>query len=198
MVGMARFERATPASRTQCPTKLGHIPTGASITNLEWVVYHYFWNHHESIYTEVNNRRRNGVIIYDLKCRDGHKFEGWFKDRVAFDEQQQQKLIACPVCGNRETVLIPSSAVVRGRDSQSAATASQNGEPPLKLFRAVQEYIHKNFDNVGEKFAEVALRIHHGEEEGRNIRGTATGSEEEALREEGVPFIKMPLPKFDG
>ena len=27
MVGMARFERATPASRTQCPTKLGHIPT---------------------------------------------------------------------------------------------------------------------------------------------------------------------------
>jgi hypothetical protein len=29
MVGMARFERATPASRTQCPTKLGHIPTSA-------------------------------------------------------------------------------------------------------------------------------------------------------------------------
>jgi hypothetical protein len=29
MVGMARFERATPASRTQCPTKLGHIPTPA-------------------------------------------------------------------------------------------------------------------------------------------------------------------------
>ena len=28
MVGMARFERATPASRTQCPTGLGHIPTG--------------------------------------------------------------------------------------------------------------------------------------------------------------------------
>ena len=27
MVGMARFERATPASRTQCPTGLGHIPT---------------------------------------------------------------------------------------------------------------------------------------------------------------------------
>jgi len=138
------------------------------------------------------------VIIYDLKCRDGHKFEGWFKDRGAFEEQRLQKLIACPVCGNTEAVLIPSSVAVRGRDSRSAATTTQNGEPPLKLLRALQEHIHKNFDNVGEKFAEVALRIHHGEEESRNISGTATGSEEETLREEGVQFIKIPLPKFDG
>ena len=138
------------------------------------------------------------MIIYDLKCRDGHKFEGWFKDRGAFDEQRLQKLIACPVCGTTETVLIPSSVAVMGRDSRSASTTTQKGEPPLKLIRALQEYIHNNFDNVGGKFAEVALRIHHGEEESRNISGTATGSEEETLREEGVEFIKMPLPKFDG
>ena len=138
------------------------------------------------------------MIIYDLKCRDGHKFEGWFKDRGAFDEQRLQRIIACPVCGNTETELILSSVAVRGRDSRSAATTTQNGEPPLKLLRALQEHIHKNFDNVGEKFAEVALRIHHGEEESRNISGTATGSEEETLREEGVQFIKIPLPKFDG
>jgi len=141
---------------------------------------------------------RRGVIIYDLKCRDGHKFEGWFKDRAAFDDQRLKKLIACPVCGNTETVLIPSSVVVRGRANPSVATTTQNGEPPLKLLRALQEYIHKNFDNVGDKFAEVALRIHHGEEDGRNIRGTTTGSEEETLKEEGVQFIKMTLPKFDG
>jgi hypothetical protein len=141
---------------------------------------------------------RKGVIIYDLKCRDGHKFEGWFKDRAAFDEQRLKKLIACPVCGNTETVLIPSSVLVRGRANSSEATTTQNGEPPLKLLRALQEYVHKNFDNVGDKFAEVALRIHHGEEDSRNIRGTTTGSEEETLKEEGVQFIKMTLPKFDG
>jgi len=142
---------------------------------------------------------RKGVIIYDLKCRDGHKFEGWFKERGAFEEQRRQKLIACPVCGNTETVLIPSSVLVKGRENRSATTTTQvNGEPPLKLLYELQQYIHKNFDNVGDKFAEVALRIHQGEEESRNIRGTATGSEEETLREEGVQFIKMPLPKFDG
>ena len=138
------------------------------------------------------------MIIYDLKCRDGHKFEGWFKDRGAFDEQRLQRIIACPVCGNTETELILSSVAVRGRDSRSAATTKQIGEPPLKLLQELQEYIHKNFDNVGDKFAEVALRIHHGEEESRNISGTATVSEEETLREEGVQFVKMPLPKFDG
>ncbi|MBU1150904.1 MAG: DUF1178 family protein, partial [Proteobacteria bacterium] len=64
--------------------------------------------------------------------------------------------------------------------------------------REFQEYIHKHFDDVGEKFTEVALRIHHGEEERRDIRGTTTRSEEEMLLEEGVQFIKIPLPKFDG
>ncbi len=67
----------------------------------------------------------------------------------------------------------------------------------MKVFREIQEYIHKNFDDVGEKFAEVALRIHHGEEDGRNIRGTTTQSEEQNLRDEGVRFIKFTLPEFD-
>jgi hypothetical protein len=137
------------------------------------------------------------VIIYDLRCRDGHKFEGWFKDRVAFDEQKEQSLIACPVCGNTDAAMVPSSVAVMGKEGHSPAEKPQAGESPLKILKEFQEYVHKNFDNVGEKFAEVALRIHHGEEDGRNIRGTTTRSEEESLREEGVRFIKLPLPEFD-
>jgi hypothetical protein len=138
------------------------------------------------------------VIIYDLKCRDGHKFEGWFKDRRAFEEQKSQNLIACPVCGNTEVTLIPSSVAIMGRDNRSSAVKTETEVLPQKVLREFHEYIQKNFDNVGDKFAEVALRIHHGEEDGRNIRGTTTGNEEEALREEGVQFIKLSLPKFDG
>jgi hypothetical protein len=156
-----------------------------------------FENHHDKGSLRSISGRKV-VIIYDLKCCDGHKFEGWFKDRGAFEEQKAQKIIACPVCGNTEAVLIPSSVAVRGRDSRSAAATTQNGQSPLKALREFQEYIDKNFDNVGDKFAEVAIRIHHGEEDRRNIRGTTTGSEEESLREEGVQFIKIPLPKFDG
>ncbi len=138
------------------------------------------------------------MIIYDLRCRDGHKFEGWFKDRGAFEEQNAQQLIACPVCGNTETALIPSSVAILGRDNRSIAVKTTTETSPQKILREFHEYIHKNFENVGDKFAEVALRIHHGEEDGRNIRGTTTGGEEETLREEGVQFIKISLPKYDG
>lgn len=137
------------------------------------------------------------VIIYDLKCRNEHKFEGWFQNRMAFEGQKSQKLVACPVCGNTEATLIPSSVAIMGRDHRSAAVKKETWPLPQKVLREFHEYVQKNFDNVGNKFAEVALRIHHGEEDGRNIRGTTTGSEEETLREEGVQFIKLSLPKLD-
>ncbi len=38
----------------------------------------------------------------------------------------------------------------------------------------------------------MLLKIHFGEEEKRNIKGTTTPQEENNLREEGVQFIKIP------
>ncbi len=138
------------------------------------------------------------MIIYDLKCQNEHKFEGWFKDRGTFEEQVAKKIIACPVCGDTEAVLIPSSVAIMARESRPPAAKPEEVPSPQKMIREFQEYIRKNFDDVGDKFAEVALRIHHGEEDSRSIRGTTTGSEEETLKEEGVQFIKIPLPKYDG
>jgi hypothetical protein len=137
------------------------------------------------------------LIIYDLRCKDGHKFEGWFQDREAFEEQKARALVACPVCGKTDASVIPSSMSVMGRDSHSSGKKTEVEVTPLKILREFQEYVHKNFDDVGDKFAEVALRIHRGEEDKRNIQGTTTQNEEETLREEGVRFIKLPLPKFD-
>ena len=156
-----------------------------------------YLNLHDKARTE-NNIRGLFVIIYDLKCGDGHKFEGWFKDRRAFEEQKAQKLIACPVCGNKDAALIPSSVAILGRDSRSGVIKKEIGPSAQNALMEFHEYISKTFDNVGAKFSEIALRIHHGKEDRRNIRGTATESEEDTLREEGIPFIKIPMPKFDG
>ena len=67
----------------------------------------------------------------------------------------------------------------------------------MQYLQMVRDFVERNFDNVGDRFAEVALKIHRGEEDQRNIRGTTTFAEEEALREEGVPFLKIPEQKFD-
>jgi len=137
------------------------------------------------------------MIIYDLKCEKNHKFEGWFNDRTAFEDQKTQKLITCPICGSSEVKMLLSSVTVTGKDIEESKEKSLKDISPIKALQLFHEYLNKNFDDVGDKFAKVALKIHRGEEDTRNIKGTTTKTEEETLKEEGVKFIKIPIPKFD-
>ncbi len=137
------------------------------------------------------------MIIYDVKCENGHKFEGWFKDRQAWIEQNAKKLVCCPVCNSSNVELTPSSIAIMGKDSTMADRKNDPDVSPEQTLRWLHQYIGKNFEDVGDKFAEVALKIHYGDEEKRNIKGTTTPQEEADLRQEGVSFVKIPLPKMD-
>lgn len=61
--------------------------------------------------------------------------------------------------------------------------------------RALREVMARTED-VGPQFPEQALRMHHGEEAVRPIRGQATPEEARVLRDEGVDIL--PLPDFPG
>lgn len=137
------------------------------------------------------------MIIYDLRCEKKHTFEGWFNDRKAFEEQREKKLVTCPVCGSSAIDIVLSTITVMGKDSEKLKNADNKEISPMKALQMLNEYMDKTFEDVGSKFAEVALRIHAGEEDIRNIKGTTTEREEAILTEEGVPFIKIPIPKFD-
>lgn len=137
------------------------------------------------------------MIIYDLQCENGHKFEGWFKDRDSFKEQNSRQLVTCPVCNCARVDIIPSSITIMSKDSRVADKTEVKNVSHQKTMEMLHQYIDKNFEDVGDKFAEVAIRIHCGEEEKRNIRGTTTPQEEENLTEEGIKFIKIPIPKMD-
>jgi hypothetical protein len=63
-----------------------------------------------------------------------------------------------------------------------------------QLGRQMIEFFDKHFDNVGCQFASEALKIHYGAAEPRNIRGVSTQEEEKLLTQEGVQFLKIPLP----
>lgn len=137
------------------------------------------------------------MIIFDLKCEKDHKFEGWFKDRNVFENQKSQKIITCPLCGSSEVEIIPSIITIMGKDIRTSGRENIEELSIPKVLRKFNEYLNKNFDDVGDKFFEMALKIHHGEEKERNIKGTTTESEEETLRDEGVQFFKVPVTKFD-
>ena len=137
------------------------------------------------------------MIIYDLKCEKGHRFEGWFKDQQTWTLQNSQKLVSCPVCNSTNIEMVPSSVKVMGKDSRAASKTREKEITPAGALRMLHQYINNNFEDVGDKFAEMALKIHYGDEEKRNIKGTSTPQEEENLKEEGVQFIKVPLLKMD-
>jgi hypothetical protein len=136
------------------------------------------------------------VIIYELRCKNKHQFEGWFQDRNAFEEQKSKNLILCPVCGDAGAEIVLSSLTVMGKDTPSYEK-SLKGMSPAQTLNTLHDFINKNFEDVGDKFADVALKIHRGEEEQRNIKGTTTRNEEEALVEEGIHFIKIPITKLN-
>ena len=63
---------------------------------------------------------------------------------------------------------------------------------PLKTFSGE---VVANTEDVGTQFAEEARKIHYGEREERNIRGQATREETEALIDEGIDVMPLPVPE---
>lgn len=136
------------------------------------------------------------MIIYELVCDQGHNFEGWFQDHSSFQEQMETGLIQCPVCGSCEvSQKLSTGGTIRKR--RQAAQQAETPKDPETILRALQTVVEKHFQNVGSDFAKVALRMHYGVEEPRNIRGTTTEAEEQMLRQEGVEFFKLALPAPD-
>jgi hypothetical protein len=127
------------------------------------------------------------MIAFDLFCSKGHKFECWFKDSASFEEQKSAGVINCPVCNDSqiEKAFSPFAIKKSGESKREEINPSQ-------ALQLMNEYIEKHFEDVGANFYKEALKIHYGEAEKRNIKGTATTEEEVILKEEGVPFVKVP------
>ena len=131
------------------------------------------------------------MITFDLQCANGHTFEGWFKDSKAFDQQNREGLISCPVCNDTSISRLLSTFAIKG----SHASGELSGNSDLeKISRKITEYVKKNFVNVGPDFAKEALKMHYGVSEPKNIRGVSTEQEEKTMKEEGIDFFKVPLP----
>ena len=140
--------------------------------------------------------------VLDLRCTHGHGFEGWFASNEAFETQLASGLVECPVCGDTAIVKLlsaprlnlgnakaPSEAAASAAPSQVSAPLS----PEARWMRAVREVIAKTED-VGERFAEEARKMHYGEAEERGIRGQATPEQTEALLDEGIAVMPLPMP----
>ncbi len=130
--------------------------------------------------------------VLDLQCPHGHRFEGWFASADEFEAQLSRKLVECPVCGATEVSRMPSAP----RLNLSGATQAKSADPralQAQVMRALREVLEKT-ENVGERFAEEARRIHYNEAPARSIRGVTTPEDAQALAEEGIDVMPLPIP----
>ncbi|MBE0625015.1 MAG: DUF1178 family protein [Burkholderiales bacterium] len=139
------------------------------------------------------------MIVFDLICREQHRFEGWFASGDDFTAQQDSGLLACPVCGGANVEKLPT-AKIRKQQSEAAPPDVRAGaaQGALKVEASrIIDYILTHSEDVGKSFAAEARRIHYREAPQRNIRGVATRSESEDLRDEGVQVFTLPVPTRD-
>jgi hypothetical protein len=142
------------------------------------------------------------MIVYDLVCADEHRFEAWFASAEDFERQAGTPLLVCPVCSNAEIRRVPSGVNIgrhgRGDGGAGGDSATEVGHVaafsnPRDLLKALRK-VMAAAENVGERFPEEARRIHYGEAPKRSIRGQASSEDADALREEGIEVLSLPIP----
>ena len=147
------------------------------------------------------------MIVFDLCCGAGHRFEGWFASSGEFAGQRARGLVSCPSCGSVEIAKAPMAPAVPRKGNRGAPTRSEReaiqlagGSPPPEAAQALQNLAKmqaealKDSKWVGEKFAAESRAIHYGEREAETIHGKATPREARDLFEEGIKVSPLPFP----
>jgi hypothetical protein len=145
------------------------------------------------------------MIVFDLHCKDGHRFEGWFGSAKDFASQKKRGLLSCPTCGDsaiekglsaprlnmgaqepKKQLPVPAQKTpdMEGRDAFAVAQ--------ILYSRMLDEILTKSED-VGAKFPEEARKIYYQETPARAIRGQATKEEHDELVDEGIPVARFPV-----
>jgi hypothetical protein len=147
------------------------------------------------------------MIVFDLSCDSGHRFEGWFDSSEDFAAQQERGLVNCPRCGSAAVAKAPMAPSVGKKGNQQASPPAPQGKQTLArgpMPKEVAEALGKlaeaqakaleNSKWVGGAFAEQSRAMHYGERDAETIHGQATPEEAKALVEEGIPVSPLPFP----
>jgi len=148
------------------------------------------------------------MIVFDLLCGEGHRFEGWFGSARDFAAQRTRKMLSCPSCGTPKVSRVPSATranlgapapkAAKDPSAEPVKTPDMEGRDPFAVAqmlysRMLDELLTKSED-VGKEFPSEARKIFYQESPARAIRGQATNEEHQDLVDEGIPVARLPIP----
>lgn len=136
------------------------------------------------------------MIHYTLVCESEHKFDGWFRNAEAFDEQNGRGIVTCPVCSSSSVAkALMAPSVSRASSDKVAVSVGHPQQARLReLLKALRDKVTAEADYVGDRFADEARKIHFGEVDAHGIYGEASREDVASLLEDGIDV--MPLPQL--
>ncbi len=126
------------------------------------------------------------MIRYTLQCDRAHRFEVWFQNSAAFDEQVTADQVSCPDCGS---TAVEKSLMAPGVPKKAETVGPREFFNQMRAFRS---HVMNTTEDVGGSFPTQARQMHEGEIEHKPIRGNATPEEVRELKEDGVPIAPVP------
>ena len=136
--------------------------------------------------------------VLNLQCPHAHAFEGWFDSEDEFQGQLARGLVECPMCGDTAVAKMPSAPRLNfgAGEPQARHEVMTTGDASMQAqWLKLVRHVMANTEDVGERFPDEARRIHYGETQERSIRGQASAKDTQALLEEGIGVLPLPIPK---
>ena len=146
------------------------------------------------------------MIRYQLRCKNDHKFDGWFPNIAEFERQQHKDLLICPMCDTKRVDRAIMSPAVGKKTSKK--TKSKNYTDQItpdtmipaaqakNILRRIRKHIVTEFDNVGTGFVKEYRKMEKGERDDK-FYGVPSPTEVKQLVEEGVDLFHVPEIKED-
>lgn len=143
------------------------------------------------------------MIVFDLSCQSGHRFEGWFASSDDFERQLAKGMVGCPHCGSQQVAKAPMAPAVPRKGNQQVERANPqvaNQPMPPEVVEAFQKLAQAQAESlktstwVGGQFAEESRAMFYGEKDKAAIHGEVSAEEARDLLEEGVPVAPLLFP----
>ena len=133
------------------------------------------------------------MIKYILKCNNKHEFESWFSNSNEYEKLKKKKLIECIFCHSKQVQKsIMSPQISNSLSNKNKDLVEKEVNSVKKELIKIREFVEKNFEFVGDKFAKKVRDVYYDKNKKKNIYGTTTEEEIEELKEEGIELNTIP------
>tara|TARA_B110000881_G_C18548015_1_gene502331 strand:- start:750 stop:1160 length:411 start_codon:yes stop_codon:yes gene_type:complete len=129
-------------------------------------------------------------------CKNKHEFESWFSESQEYEKLSKKKLLECIYCGSinvKKNIMSPRILSGQNKDKEKENKIFNKEVQKAKNdFLKLRKFVEKNFEFVGDRFADRVRDVYYDKKSNKNIYGSTTQQEREELKEEGINLTTIP------